>query len=49
MKIKFEKIDVEEMIRKKVVRSGGGGAVWVPVRWLGKKVIVILPKTLKRR
>lgn len=49
MEIKLEKIDVEEMIRKKVVRSGGGGAVWVPVKWLGKKVIIILPKALKRR
>ena len=35
---------VKEQILKTVVRSGNGGAVWVPKSWLGEKVIVILPK-----
>jgi len=43
-KLNLKRIEVREMVRKKVVRSGTGGAVWVPVKWLGKEVIVILPE-----
>ena len=31
---------LKEQIRKKVVRSGNGGAVWVPRDWLGEEIIV---------
>ena len=30
----------KEQIRKRVVRSGNGGAVWVPKDWLGEEIIV---------
>ncbi len=35
---------VHEQVVKTVVRSGNGGAVWVPKGWLGEEVTVILPK-----
>ncbi len=35
---------VKEQLRKTVVRSGNGGAVWVPKDWLGEEVVVILPE-----
>src|SRR3989338_303879 len=35
---------VREQIVKTVVRSGNGGAVWVPKSWLGQEVVVILPE-----
>lgn len=35
---------IKEQIVKTVVKSGNGGAVWVPKNWLGEEVIVILPK-----
>ena len=31
---------IKEQIRKKVARSGNGGAVWVPREWLGEEIIV---------
>lgn len=31
---------IKEQIRKKVVRSGNGGAVWVPRDWLGEEIII---------
>lgn len=35
---------VREQITKSVVRSGNGGAVWVPKSWLGQQVVVTLPE-----
>ena len=37
-------INVREQLVKPVVKSGNGGAVWVPKTWLGQEVIVILPE-----
>ncbi len=39
----MQKLAIKEQLVKKVVRSGNGGAVWVPKNWLGQEVIVILP------
>lgn len=41
------KLAVKEQIVKTVVKSGNGGAVWVPKDWLGQEVIVILPEKPK--
>lgn len=41
--VQFEKLTVREQIVKTVVKSGNGGAVWVPKDWLGQEVVVILP------
>lgn len=41
------KIPVREQIVKTVVKSGNGGAVWVPKNWLGQEVVVILPEKPK--
>lgn len=38
-----QKLAVKEQLVKTVVKSGNGGAVWVPKNWLGQEVIVILP------
>ena len=38
---------VREQIVKTVVKSGNGGAVWVPKDWLGQEVVVILPQKPK--
>lgn len=35
---------IREQLIKPVVKSGNGGAVWVPKDWLGQEVIVILPE-----
>lgn len=35
-----DNILVKEQLRKKVARSGNGGAVWVPREWLGEEIIV---------
>jgi len=35
---------IKEQLVKTVVKSGNGGAVWVPKAWLGEEVIVILPQ-----
>ncbi|MEK6943605.1 MAG: DUF2080 family transposase-associated protein [Nanoarchaeota archaeon] len=40
----FSSLNVREQIVKTVVRSGNGGAVWVPKNWLGQEVVVILPQ-----
>ncbi|PIN68849.1 hypothetical protein COV93_07725 [Candidatus Woesearchaeota archaeon CG11_big_fil_rev_8_21_14_0_20_43_8] len=40
----LKELEVKEIIRKDVKASGNGGAVWVPRRWLGQNVIVILPR-----
>ena len=37
----------KEQIRKRVVRSGNGGAVWVPKDWLGEEIIVTRIETQK--
>ncbi len=39
--MEIQKLAVKEQIVKPVVRSGNGGAVWVPKSWLGEEVIVI--------
>ena len=40
-------LSVREQIVKTVVKSGNGGAVWVPKGWLGQEVVVILPQKPK--
>lgn len=40
---------IKEQIVKTVVKSGNGGAVWVPRSWLGEEVVVILPQKPKLR
>ena len=38
----IQNLAIKEQIVKTVVKSGNGGAVWVPKDWLGEEVIVIL-------
>jgi predicted nucleotidyltransferase len=38
---------VKEQIVKTVVRSGNGGAVWVPKEWRGEEVVIIRPQKQK--
>ena len=38
---------MQEQIVKTVVRSGNGGAVWVPKTWINEKIIVIRPEAPK--
>ncbi len=38
---------IREQIRKKVTRSGNGGAVWVPKDWLGEEIIITRLETPK--
>ncbi len=45
--MKIENLSVKEQIVKPVVKSGNGGAVWVPKDWLGEEVIVIRPEKQK--
>src|SRR3989344_7708409 len=45
--MEFSKLPIKEQLVKTVVRSGNGGAVWVPKNWLGQEVIVILPQKPK--
>ena len=45
--MEFSKLPIKEQLVKRVVRSGNGGAVWVPKDWLGQEVIVILPQKPK--
>ncbi|MDO8480699.1 MAG: DUF2080 family transposase-associated protein [Nanoarchaeota archaeon] len=40
----MEQAAIKEQLVKTVVKSGNGGAVWVPKAWLGEEVIVILPQ-----
>ncbi len=42
--MQFQELAIKEQIVKKVVKSGNGGAVWVPRGWLGQEVVVILPE-----
>ena len=45
--MEMQKLAVKEQIVKTVVKSGNGGAVWVPKDWLGQEVVVILPEKPK--
>mgnify|MGYP001571330370 CR=1 FL=1 len=45
--MQIQKLAVKEQIVKTVVKSGNGGAVWVPKDWLGQEVVVILPEKPK--
>src|SRR3989338_5832648 len=45
--MEIQKLAVREQIVKTVVKSGNGGAVWVPKNWLGQEVIVLLPEKPK--
>jgi predicted nucleotidyltransferase len=45
--MQIQTLQVKEQLVKKAVKSGNGGAVWVPKRWLGQEVVVILP--IKRK
>lgn len=45
--MEIQKLQVKEQIVKNVVKSGNGGAVWVPRSWLGQEVVVILPEKPK--
>ena len=38
---------VKEQIKKRVVRSGNSGAVWVPKHWLGEEIVVTRLETPK--
>ncbi|MBI4439826.1 nucleotidyltransferase domain-containing protein [Candidatus Woesearchaeota archaeon] len=40
----MQKLAVREQLVKTAVKSGNGGAVWVPKSWLGQEVVVILPE-----
>ena len=40
-------LTIREQIVKTVVKSGNGGAVWVPKNWLGQEVVIILPQKPK--
>lgn len=39
--MEMQNLAIKEQIVKQVVKSGNGGAVWVPKDWLGEEVIVI--------
>lgn len=43
----MQNLILKEQIRKKVTRSGNGGAVWVPKEWLGEEIIVTRIETPK--
>lgn len=45
--MEIQKLAIKEQIVKTVVKSGNGGAVWVPKDWMGEEVIVILPEKPK--
>ena len=42
-----QQLAIKEQLVKTVVKSGNGGAVWVPKDWLGQEVVVILPEKPK--
>lgn len=44
----MQNLAVREQVVKTVVKSGNGGAVWVPKDWLGEEVVVTLPERPKR-
>ena len=43
----MQNVAIKEQLLKTVVKSGNGGAVWVPKAWLGQEVVVILPQKPK--
>ena len=43
----MQSLAVKEQIRRRVARSGNGGAVWVPKNWLGEEIIVTRLETPK--
>ena len=43
-RITVKEMEAREVLQKTVTKSGNGGAIWVPKRWLGEDVVVILPK-----
>lgn len=43
----MQKQIIKEQIRRRVARSGNGGAVWVPKDWLGEEIIVTRVETPK--
>lgn len=45
--MQIQKLAIKEQIVKTVVKSGNGGAVWVPKDWLGEEVVIILPEKPK--
>ena len=45
--MELSKLSIREQLVKTVVKSGNGGAVWVPKGWLGQEVVVILPQKPK--
>lgn len=45
--MEIQKLAIREQIVKTVVKSGNGGAVWVPKDWMGEEVVVILPEKPK--
>ena len=45
--MELNKLEIREQVMKTVVKSGNGGAVWVPRGWLGEEVVVILPQKLE--
>jgi len=45
--MQIQKLAIKEQIVKKVVKSGNGGAVWVPKDWLGEEIIVTRLETPK--
>lgn len=42
--MELRQLAAKEQLVKTVVRSGNGGAVWVPKSWLGQEVVIILPE-----
>jgi len=36
-----------EMIEKKVGKSGNSGYIYVPAKWIGKKVVVLLQERIE--
>src|SRR3989338_4520461 len=45
--MQIQRLLVKEQLVKQVVKSGNGGAVWVPKKWLGQEVVIILPQKPK--
>ena len=41
--MQIQKLAIKEQLIKTVVKSGNGGAIWIPKNWLGQEVIIILP------
>ena len=46
--MELNKLEIREQVMKTVVKSGNGGAVWVPRGWLGEEVVVIVDESTKK-